>query len=101
MKTNRRFLTPALYALPIYLVYFILTALPAFAEEGAKADPSESPLGLLFRWLNFAIVFGGIGFLILKHGGSFFRANAKEISASIVEATAVKAEADRELRDVE
>jgi F-type H+-transporting ATPase subunit b len=97
MKTFRRFLVFASSAL---LVFFFM-ALPAFAEEGAKLDPAESPTGLIFRWLNFLIVFGAIAYLIAKHGGAFFRANAKEIAASIVEATATKAEADRELHEVE
>jgi F-type H+-transporting ATPase subunit b len=97
MKTLRRFLMLASSALLI----FFFTALPVLAEEGAKPDPAESSTGLLFRWLNFLIVFGGIAYLIAKYGGSFFSANAKAISASIREATAVKVEADRELREVE
>jgi len=97
MNALRRFLTVASTAL---LISFF-AALPAFAQEGAKADPAESTAGLIFKWINFLIVFGAIAFLIGKHGGAFFRANAKEISASIVEATAVKAEADRELRETE
>jgi F-type H+-transporting ATPase subunit b len=97
MKTFRRFLVFASSAL---LVFFFM-ALPAFAEEGAKPDPAESPTGLIFRWLNFLIVFGAIAYLIAKHGGAFFRGHAKEIAASIVEATATKAEADRELHEVE
>lgn len=97
MKTFRRFLEIALGALPI----FFLTALPAFAEEGAKPDPADSPTGLIFRWLNFLIVVGGIAYLTAKYGGAFFRGNAKQIAASIVEATAAKTEADHELHDVE
>ena len=97
MSTLRRFLTFASTAL---LISFF-AALPALAQEGAKADPAESTVGSIFKWINFLIVFGAIAFLIGKHGGAFFRANAKEISASIVEATAVKAEADRELRETE
>lgn len=97
MKSFRRFLGLSSAAL---LVLYCL-AIPAFAEEAAKADPAESPTGVLFKWLNFVIVFGSIAYLIAKHGGTFFRGNAKEISARIVEATAVKAEADRELSVVE
>ena len=97
MKSFRRFLGLCSAA----LLGFYCLAIPAFAEEAAKADPAESPTGVLFKWLNFAIVFGGIAYLIGKHGGTFFRGNAKEISARIVEATAVKAEADRELSVVE
>jgi F-type H+-transporting ATPase subunit b len=97
MKSCRRFLAFASNALLIS----IFSALPVLAAEGAEPDPAESTTGLIFRWLNFLIVFGGIGYLIAKHGGAFFRGNAKEIAASIVEATAAKTEAERELRVVE
>jgi F0F1-type ATP synthase membrane subunit b/b' len=91
-------------ALPLFanwLLIFFLAALPALAAEAAEEDPAASTAGLIFRWLNFILVFGGIGYLIAKHGGAFFRANAKAIAASITEATAAKAEADRELHAVE
>jgi len=83
------------------LVIFILTAFPALAGEASLEDPAAASAGLIFRWLNFILVFGGIGYLIAKRGGAFFRANAKAIAASITEAQAAKAEADRELREVE
>ena len=84
----------------VFAMVFLL-ALPVLAAEGAEPDPAESTTGLIFRWLNFLIVFGGAGYLIAKHGGSFFRANAKAIAASIHEGTAAKAEAERELSEVE
>jgi len=83
------------------LLMFFLLALPALAAEGGEPDPTESTTGWIFRWLNFLIVFGGAGYLIAKHGGAFFRANAKAIAASIHEATAARAEAQRELGEVE
>src|ERR1700675_610427 len=97
MKTFRNLLVFA----PACLLGFFFAALPALAEEGAKPDPADSPTGMIFRWLNFLIVFGGIVYLAAKYGGAFFRGNAREIAASITEATAVKAEADRELRVIE
>jgi len=86
---------------PGALLGFFLLSLPALAAEGAAPDPSESSAGLIFRWLNFALVFGGIAYLIKKHGGAFFSANAKAIAASIREGTAAKEEADRQLQEVE
>src|ERR1700676_2987520 len=97
MKSSNRF--PYFLSGALLMLFFM--ALPVLAAEGAEPDPAESTAGLIFRWLNFLIVFGGIAYLIARHGGAFFRGNAKEIAASIVEATAVKAEADRELREVE
>jgi F0F1-type ATP synthase membrane subunit b/b' len=97
MKTFRRFLGLASGAL---LILFF-TVLPVLAAEGAEPNPADSTTGLIFRWLNFLIVFGGIAYLIAKYGGAFFRGNAKQIAASIVEASSAKAEANRELREVE
>jgi F-type H+-transporting ATPase subunit b len=97
MKSFRSLLALASGAL---LIYFFM-ALPVLAQEGAKPDPAESPAGLIFRWLNFLIVIGAIAYLVAKHGEAFFRGNAKEIAASIHEAQAAKAEAERELQAVE
>jgi F-type H+-transporting ATPase subunit b len=97
MKSWRR-------AMPIFASGFLISflmALPAMAAEGGGEDSGAATGGLIFRWLNFVLVFGGIWYLIAKHGGTFFRANAKAIAASITEASAAKAEADRELREVE
>jgi len=88
------------FVVSVFVMIFFLT-LPALAAEGAEPDPVESTTGLIFRWLNFLIVFGGAGYLIAKHGGAFFRANARAIAAAILEATAAKAEAERELGEVE
>ena len=96
MKSLRAFL---IFSTAVFLSFFFL-ALPALAAEGAEPDPADSPAGLIFRWLNFLLVFGGIAYLIAKYGGAFFRGNAKEIAASIVQASAAKAEADRELHEV-
>jgi F-type H+-transporting ATPase subunit b len=97
VKFSRRFLA---FASSVFLILFF-TALPMLAEESAKPDPADSPAGMVFRWLNFLIVFGAIAFLIAKHGGAFFKGNAKTIAANIREATAVKEEAESELRSVE
>ena len=101
IKSPIEFLKRSLPALAGVLVFYFLTALPVLAAEAAKEDPAESPTGLIFRWLNFLLVFGGAGYLIAKHGGAFFLGNAQAIAASIREATAAKAEADRELREFE
>jgi F-type H+-transporting ATPase subunit b len=97
MKSRRR----ALLLSAGGLLIFFLTALPVPAAEAAGEDPAASTTGLIFRWLNFILVLGGIAYLIARYGGAFFRANAKTIAASITEAQAAKAEADRELHEVE
>ena len=96
MKSLRRWFSLAAGVLTI----LFLATLPMLAAEGAEPDPADSTAGLIFRWLNFALVFGGIGYLIAKNGGAFFSANAKAIASSITEAQTAKAAADRELSEV-
>jgi F-type H+-transporting ATPase subunit b len=79
---------------------FLLTALPALAQEG-EASPVETPTGWIFRWLNFAIVFGAIGYLAYKKGGPYFRAHAEEISRKIAEGTRAREAAERQRQEVQ
>lgn len=96
--------------LPAFLGAFLLcafagtfAALPAHADEAheAQTDPMDMPVGTLFRWVNFIIVFGGLGYLIYKKGPAFFGARADAIASGISSATAAKAEADAQLRAAE
>jgi F0F1-type ATP synthase membrane subunit b/b' len=80
----------------------MFVALPArAADEAANQDPVESPIGTVFKWLNFAVVFGAIGYLLVKKAPAAFRARADKIAEGIESAQAVKAEADRQLREAE
>lgn len=73
----------------------------AAEQEKAQTDPTETPVGSLFRWINFAIVVGAVGYLIVKKGPAAFRARADAIASGISSATAAKAEADAQLRAAE
>ena len=82
MRAPTRVCRRAVPLLATALFTFFLTTIPAMAAEDAAEESGGLTPGVLFRWLNFAIVFGGIAYLIAKHGGSFFRANAKAIASS-------------------
>jgi len=101
MTASRKLGRRALPVLTTALFTIFLTAIPVLAAEGAVEDSGGFTPTAFFRWLNFIIVFGGIAYLIAKHGQSYFRANAQAIAAGIAEASAAKAEADRELHEVE
>ncbi len=83
------------------MILFALTATSAvaFAAEGGSPDPADSTAGLVFRWLNFLLVFGGLAYLLARYGGAYFRGRAQTITASIREAAAEKAAAEQELRE--
>lgn len=67
-------------------VFLLLRVAPAFAQEG-EASPADSTIGWVFRWLNFALVFGVMAWAIVKWGAPAFRAQANEISKKIAEGT--------------
>ena len=77
---------------------FGAASLPALAQEGSS-DVSNMPIGTVFRWLNFLLVFGALAYLIVKYGAPYFRAHAESIAQSIAEAAQTRAAAERELQE--
>jgi F0F1-type ATP synthase membrane subunit b/b' len=96
MKRRRRLLF-----LPTFFALWFVAAAPARAAEEKGSNPAEQGIGEVFKWINFAIVAGAIGYLCVKKGPGFFRGRAERIGAAITQAAAAKAEADRQLRDAE
>lgn len=97
MNSKRRWLPFAILA----ILALSACGTPTRAAEGAESNPAEETIGTVFRWLNFAVVFGGLGYLIAKKGPAFFRNRAELISSTMTQAAAAKAEADRQLREAE
>ena len=98
MKPRRWWLAPAL------LILFLVAAgalAHAFAAEAGGQNPAEEPVGTVFRWLNFLLVFGIAAYFIVRYAPGWARGRGDAISASIAEAAAAKAEAERELREAE
>ncbi len=96
MKPARR--SFSLLALAFLL---LIAATAALAAEGGEENPAEAPIGTLFRWLNFLLVFGGAGYLIAKKAPALFRGRAEAISRSISDAADAKAAAEQQLREAE
>lgn len=67
--------------------------------EGAKAD-SEEHLEM-WKWANFAILAGGLGYLFAKKGGPFFASRSAEIRKGITDAEALRKDADARAAEVE
>jgi len=78
---------------------FLLCASLAWASE--EANKATEHATEIFRWINFAILALVILWLFGKVLPSKFRANAETINSAITKATAVKAEADKQLADAE
>lgn len=79
-------------------VMVVLAAHPAFAaEEGGE----ESALTVVFKWINFAVVAGVFGWLLVNKAPGFFAGRARRIASAIEQAAQVKAQADAERREAE
>jgi len=89
---SRRHLFPR----PAWLLGMMLFCMPLLA---ADESPADSPTGQIFRWLNFALVFGAFAYVIPKYLAPVFRSHAKSISGSIQSAAADRAQAERELKE--
>ena len=76
------------------------SAIPVLAQE-SDASSADSPTGWIFRWLNFAIVFGAIGYCIVKYGRPSFRANAEDIARKIEEGARARAAAEQQKKEME
>lgn len=75
-------------------------ATPAFAQEENSA-PENSTIGWVFRWLNFVIVFGAIGYALVKLGGPVFRARTNSIEEAVFEGTRARELAEKQRAEAE
>jgi len=77
----------------------MLAAAPAFAQEG-ESSPLDTTTGWIFRWINFAAVFGLIvwGFAKL---GPYFRQHAREIADQIAEGARAREAAEAKSREAQ
>jgi F-type H+-transporting ATPase subunit b len=87
-----------LLAISVCAVLLLCASMASAAEEANKSAEHATEI---FKWINFAIVAIVILWLFGKVLPSKFRANAETISSAITKATAVKAEADKQLADAE
>ena len=81
-----------------FLTGLILAAAPLLAEEaaGEAAKPSLE----IWKWLNFAILAGILGYISVKQGGPALRARSKEIAEGLAAGERAKAEADQRAAEV-
>jgi F-type H+-transporting ATPase subunit b len=103
MNTSTMLRNATIFARRIGITLFVLAVLaaPAFATEGASPNAADTPTGVIFRWLNFVLVFGTLAYALARYGGPYFRGRGAEIGGEIRDAAATKADAERELRDIE
>jgi F-type H+-transporting ATPase subunit b len=76
---------------------------PAKAEHGQAGEKSGGgEEGLeVWKWANFAILAGALGYGIAKKGGPFFQSRSQEIRKGIAEAEELRKNAELKAADVD
>jgi F-type H+-transporting ATPase subunit b len=74
---------------------------PEDAAERA-AEPGAGEHGELegWKWANFALLAGALGYMVAKHGGPFFAARSQKIRQELTDAEAVRKDAEARAADV-
>ena len=85
-----------------FLIFLIVSALPAqhAAEESGHGAGAGSNV-LLWKWANFAILAGVLGYLIYKKAGAFFQSRTDSIRQGIEEAGRLRREAEARVAQME
>ena len=97
------------------LSLFLFAAISLMAEEASHAVSTpnrtathETETGrategsdLMWKWVNFAILATGLGYIAVSKGGPFFTKRGQDILAGIKEAAKVKAEAETRAAEIE
>lgn len=99
MRDLRSSFRLALRILSAVFISALLFTGTAFAQEGGDS-PTDSPAGATFRWVNFAIVFIGLVYVIVKWGAPAFHKHADEISQKIAEGTRAREAAEAQRAEI-
>ncbi len=82
------------------LLVLALALAPAFAaEEGGHGGMKEP--SIWWKWANFAVLVGGLGYLVSKHAPAYFESRNKEIRGGLREARKLREESDARVADIE
>jgi F-type H+-transporting ATPase subunit b len=84
----------------------LLPAAPQSAEPAAEhaAEPpaeGEKPGMVLWKWANFAVLAGVLGWAAGKYGGPFFAARTRQIRKDMLEADDLRKQAEARVADVD
>src|SRR5271154_2690844 len=100
MKQSKIGQAGLMYGISGLAVLFFCAVLSAHAAEEGSNSATERT-SEIFKWINFAIVAAALIWLFAKKLPAWFRSNADKISSAITKATAVREEAERQVREAE
>ena len=71
------------------------------AEAGEEGEEEGGPLAVVMRWINFAILFGGLGYLLREPAAEFFEARRQAILGGLEKSRAAQKDAAERLTDID
>jgi F0F1-type ATP synthase membrane subunit b/b' len=74
-------------------------SLPVVAQESSPDAAADTPIGTVFRWLNFLLVIGALSYFVAKFGAPYFRGRAQAIGKAIGEANQTRTAAEHKLQE--
>ncbi|MEN6535767.1 MAG: hypothetical protein ABFD89_19040 [Bryobacteraceae bacterium] len=99
-------------AIAAAICYLLLSAAPVvYAQHSAEAQGSgeaashekgsshKNEPGIVWKWANFAILVGALGYLVAKKAPAFFQSRTEEIQRGIREAKAAREQAEAQAAD--
>ena len=78
-----------------------LALAPLMAQESQGSAEGESPTTMILLWVNFAILAGGLAWLIRKFGTPFLEARGAKIQRDLTDAAELRKKADAQAADVD
>ncbi|MGD0435525.1 MAG: hypothetical protein ABSB86_03620 [Bryobacteraceae bacterium] len=76
-------------------------ASPMLPQEAARPEAEQHDPWIFWKWVNFAILAGGLGYLISKHAPAFFDSRSKEILQGIADGAKALKEAQARAAGIE
>ena len=89
------------YCLLVAVLMCSIQALTLNAAEEHAQSANEAPSQLLWKFANFAILAGLLGYFIYKKAGAFFRSRTEAIRKDIEEAGRLRREAEERAAGIE
>ena len=107
---NKEFKIVRLFLAGGVITFFLLGPALIKAEETYRAEPAqeqsqsqhhESPWSSIWKWANFFILFGGLGYYLRKPMREFFESRTRSIDEGLRNAREAKEGALRQVREIE
>ena len=70
-------------------------------ESGKPSEGKSEDISPIWAWANFALLAGGLGYLIKKYGGPWFASQSQAIRRGIAEAEEIRTEAEARAAEVD